>query len=37
MLHWWKGMDWIHLAENSNKGEHNNKPFGSVKGGEFND
>jgi len=30
-------MDWIHLAENSNKGEHNNKPFGSVKGGEFND
>ena len=30
-------MDWIHLAEDSNKDEHNNEPFGSVKGGEFND
>jgi len=30
-------MDWIHLAEDSNKGEHNNETFRSVKGGEFND
>jgi hypothetical protein len=37
MLHWWKGMEWINLAEDSNKGEDNNKPLGSVNGWEFND
>ena len=30
-------MDYIHLAEDSNKSEHNKEPFGPVKGGEFND
>jgi hypothetical protein len=37
MLHWWKGIDWIRLAENRNKGEHDNETLGSIKVGEFND
>lgn len=30
-------MDWIHLAGDRNKGEHDNEHLGSIKVGEFSD
>jgi hypothetical protein len=36
---WWKGVEWIHLAQGSVAGSfgHGNEPSGSIKGGDFLD
>jgi hypothetical protein len=37
----WEGMDWMHPARNRDQWrtlcEHDNEPWGSIKGGEFFD
>jgi len=32
---WWEDVDWIHLVQNRDHGEHGNEPSGPIKGGEF--
>jgi len=32
---WWEFIDWMHLAQDNDKCEHDNELLGSIKGGEF--